>query len=403
MSDLFSLVKQERVLHTTQFWGKYSYLNDAVGSNLNDQALLNLQIAKLKIYENKTPSLQAANNFLNQIQKINPEQIQEEILDLSYNQIYQRVLQILNAGLYRSDNSLRKDLSEKKITKDELNSKAEELQQELDTLLSLINYANKDELKSTFFEVVKGGYLKAKTKEQIGFNYYSRYKANEAEKLMVQGLMAINKNWRAIQTGNMYNKGQQLLQDAFVFDIGLDISFGKDFQLTLKSKKNKTSETKSVKSLQEFFDIYEGLSGEYSIHLSDELYDKMKQIAVMTAQAKSGANLQMLLNQNKRNSISLHDLGPTPALIGLLQLYRLSWIDENNESESLSKIANYCLSKGIALTNIVGNDIYFTKDGFITASKWMQMYKTLLKFNPSVNKVNNSYLSTPRPYSFFTL
>ena len=213
-----------------------------------------------------------------------------------------------------------------------------------------------------------------------------------------------NTGWKAIQTGAFYNKSQQLLEDIFAFDdIGYNIEFGKNLSFTIKQGDD--TKTINVKNINDFFAEYEKLSGNYAIHLSDELYEKFQQLSVLSGQAKSGKDLQALINSRAktRNAISLNDLGPTSSLIGLYQLYQKDWIDENNESKTLTAITNYCLSKSIALTNITGNQIYFTRDGFITATKWMELYRQMLKFNPSIAKVNNNLLDKKNPYAFVSV
>jgi hypothetical protein len=54
------------------------------------------------------------------------------------------------------------------------------------------------------------------------------------------------------------------------------------------------------------------------------------------------------------------------------------YFPSGKESKTLEALANYSLSKSIQKTTLMSNDIYFTKDGFITASKWMETYNHLL-------------------------
>ena len=414
MSDLFNLVKQSKLNQQNKFWGHYDYLNNPAG-DVSDEILFKLQIAKLKILENNNTQLQNANKFLSELKKINPDQILEQIEEFSENQIYARIMELINSGLISSElnptnRALNKDSSGKFSGGYKEGSNLETIRQEenaiineLTTLLNIINYANANQLTTNLIKAFRGG--KKFGNEPAGrmFSTYALYKADEAENLMVHALSQ-NTGWKAIQTGAFYNKSQQLLEDIFAFDdIGYNIEFGKNLSFTIKQGDD--TKTINVKNINDFFAEYEKLSGNYAIHLSDELYEKFQQLSVLSGQAKSGKDLQALINSRAktRNAISLNDLGPTSSLIGLYQLYQKDWIDENNESKTLTAITNYCLSKSIALTNITGNQIYFTRDGFITATKWMELYRQMLKFNPSIAKVNNNLLDKKNPYAFVSV
>lgn len=414
MSDLFNLVKQSKLNQQNKFWGHYDYLNNPAG-NVDSESLFKLQVARLKILENNNIQLQNANKFLSELKKINPNQILEQIEEFSENQIYARIMELMNSGLISSqlnptNRALNKNSEGKFSGGYREGSSLETIRQEenaiineLTTLLNIINYANADQLTTNLIQAFRGG--KKFGNEPAGrmFSTYALYKADEAENLMVHALSQ-NTGWRAIQTGTFYNKSQQLLEDVFAFDdIGYNIEFDENLSFTIKQGNN--TKVVNVKSINAFFAEYEKLTGDYAIHLSDELYEKFQQLSILSGQAKSGKDLQALINSRAktRNAISLNDLGPTSSLIGLYQLYQKEWIDENNSSETLIAITNYCLSKSIALTNITGNQIYFTRDGFITATKWMELYHQMLKFNPSIAKVSNNLLDKKNPYAFVSV
>ncbi len=409
MSDLFNLVKQSKLTkQQNQFWGKYEYLNKPAGE-VSNEVLFRLQVSKLKILENNNIQLQNANQFLKSIQKIDPNKITEKAMEMSENQIYARIIELVNSGLISSDlnptnRNLKKDKNGKFVggykdgsNKETIKSEENSIVAELANLLKLIEYADADRLTTNLYKAFQG---KSKFKGKFAeFSSYTQYKANEIELLMVHALMK-NEQWKSIVTGTFYNRGQQLLEDAFSFDNNvLNIEFDKGLSFTIKQ--GNISEDIKVKSLNDFFAQYEKLSGNYIISLSDELYDQFQKLSALASQAKSGKDLQALLNQSqKRNAISLNTLGPTSSLIGLYKLYEKKWIDENKSSKTLSVITNYCLSKSIALTNITGNQIYFTRDGFITASKWMELYRQMLKFNPEISKISKNLLDKAHPYIF---
>lgn len=412
MSDLFQLVKQDKLGKQKQFWGHYQFLNDPVGGNLSNSALQKLQIAKLKVLEKENIKMENANKLLKLLDQVNADQIHEQIGEMSANQIYARIMALLNSGLISSElnpraRNLVRDEKGKFIGYKE-GSNAETIKQEsyaileeLSILLEMINYANAGQLTSNLAKaLLGGGSVFGNEPDGRKFHSYSQYKADEAENLMVHAIQQ-NSSWKALQTGTFYNKGKQLLEDAFAFDeVGMKIEF--DAGLGFSIKKDGKITQHLVKNLDEFFKLYENLTGNYQITLSDELYEKFQQLSILSAQSKSGVKLQHLLNTNStsRNAISLNELGPTESLIGLYRLYSADWIDGTKDSETLTAMTNYCLSKGIALTNVMGNQIYFTRDGFVMASRWMELYNQMLKFNPSISKISNNLLDKQNPYAF---
>ena len=77
-----------------------------------------------------------------------------------------------------------------------------------------------------------------------------------------------------------------------------------------------------------------------------------------------------------------------------------TWFKEQQYSKTLNTVLNYLLSKSIADTNIKRNEVYFSKDGILTASAWMKLNNRLLKFNPTINKLSIGMLDGKYPYSF---
>lgn len=398
MSDLNVLIKQRKIDQVKKFWGEYEYLNNPAG-DVSDSLLFKLQKSRLSILKNQSSKLIAANEFLENVKNISYEnEISKKIVERGEQKIYQRIVELINSGLFSSNlnptgSAMRNKTYEQDKESGKIQQDALKIIDELTSLLKLIDYANTNQLTDNLMKAFNG-------KKISGYSSYAEYKAIEVEKLMTHLLIQSSPSWKAFQTGQFYNKGQQLLQDAFVFDSNvLTTQFDTDLSFTVKANNKKNSV--SVKSLEQFFKYYENLSGNFSIMLSDELYDKFLELSIMTAQAKSGHQLQKLLNESpQRNSISLNELGPTSSLIGLMKLYNLNWIDPQKSSNSLTAITNYCLSKSIILTNITGNSIYFTKDGFISATDWMDAYQQMLKFNPDIKKISANLLDAKNPYAF---
>lgn len=403
INDLFSLVKVNKLTNQTKFWGKeYEILNNPAG-NVNDSALFNLQMARLSVLENTQMDLQMANSFLAWAQaEGSAGLLSAELEEKSAQWVYKRILELINSAFFSSDiNPTSSSLtgeSGNKVYKEGMSAstikqKQNDILSELDQLLTLINYANRG-------QVIDRLRHKFKSSGKADKQQYIQDKSLEAEKLMLDLLARSNSSWRTLLSGQLYHKGQQLLEDGFVFS-DKNISFGQELKMSISTVGSSNKESHGISSLNEFFQLYEQFAGNYTIELSDELYDKLQEVSILSAQAKSGIGLQSLLNSTvSRNATSLNELGGTPSLRALMKLYRLDWIESNQESETLNTIANYCLSKSIALTNITKNSIYFTRDGFITATKWMDTYKQMLKFNPAIKKVNNNLLDKANPYIF---
>lgn len=399
MNDLFNIVYEKKKGKHTSFWGKYDYLNQYELESYNDSMLWRMQITRLKIKEQYSFKFDHVNEFLKEIEKVPVQKEQEELLNMSSNAIYTRILEILNAGLFSSDlNPKNIYLDENKKYKDGYNAETLKKQkiklvEELEKLSTLIESSRVDSRVKRLSYALGGlGIKKRQLKDE--FIDYKSYKANEAEILMVEALNR-HKGWRALQSGQLYHKGQQLLEDAFVFDANINIDFGKKMGIKIKNKEFQ------VQNLNEFFNLMNDLNYSESIYLSDELYEKIREISLFSAQAKSGVQLQHLLNSTaERNTISLQEISDISILEDLHTLYQSNYIDSFKSSKMLEGLTNYWLSKSIARTNISKNELYFTKDGFQTASKWMEMHKQMLKFNPALKNIQYSFFIKPHPYIF---
>lgn len=400
--DLFQLVYEKRRKDYTSFWGKYSYLNVYSHEKMNDRALFIFQLSRLKTRESLDVNFIHVNKFLNEILQSKPDANQE----MTLNDISIRILELLNAGLISSG------LNPKNVhmikngnggysykpgsSNDSVKADTLALIGELQLLSDMIQSSRTDARVKRLGHAI-GGLGITKTSLNDEYENYNSYKANEAEILMVE-ILNKYKGWRAIQSGQFYYNSQQLLEDAFVFDTTINIDFGGSFTATKANKGSKkgSGSTVSVSNLQEFFDLVDSLKINESLHLSDELYEKIQEIKLFAAQAKSGVGLQHLLNETKeRNSISLNQIGNQKILSDLYYLYMTYWIDPEAESKTLEALANFWLSKSITSTNIIKNEIYFTKDGFVTASQWMKTYEQMLKFNPPIRKIMDSFGTHP--------
>lgn len=374
-----------------------------------NSVLFRYQLSKIKGLEVTNPNLIRANEILFKMNQIQPVSIQNQIVELSTNQIYSRVLEILNSAFISAPTSVKGRHLEKKEgntrytykqghSKETLQQDKDMIINELDVLLEMIQYPDRANLLINFARGLNGN----NPLKQTGFSSYQQYKADQAEKLMMHALSGSSEGWRAMVSGSFFHKGQQLIEDGFVFnEIDMDLIFDSNFKVNVKPKNNSSKGVeKSVSSLNEFFQLVNSLNRSETISLSDELYTKLQQLSILKAQSKSGFGVQELINKTaQRGTISLESTGAPASIYGLWSLYEKGWIDSNNTSESLSYIANYCLSKSIALTSLMSNDIYFTRDGFITASQWMQTYQYMLKFNPSISKISNGFLSNQNPYA----
>ena len=112
-----------------------------------------------------------------------------------------------------------------------------------------------------------------------------------------------------------------------------------------------------------------------------------------------------LLNKNVRNSISLEELGWEPML--LWDLYSLpdsyKYFKQGHSSQDLADLANYRLSQGVKNTMLARNDIYYTTQGFSTASEWISKNNRILKFYPEVTSLDSTFLSKQRAYQLRTV
>lgn len=411
--DLFNLVNKKRLKtfsrhsDAKEFWGDYEMINNPIaGAAAGESGLLQAQLARLKLYEANSNGIKAANEFLGQMYQQDKDLIQGE----TKNEIYKSILAIINSVFSSNPNNIKQllwDEELKKITgykegadKDTSKQKYKEFADKLEDLLDCIKYP--EDRRAEIIDRFTGT---AKKKVKGSTDSYTQWKAKEAEQLTRDALGPF-----AEVVGQITNRGKQLIEDVLQFSeesYNQTLNNG-DIKLYYTIKEDgKTKGTKQANgTVADFFkDIKDALrKGNVTIDISDELYEKLTELATLRAQAKSSFKLQLLLNRSGndgRNSISLNALGSSPeALVKLYELYEKNWLDTEAESQSLALMANYCLSKGIAKTNLTRNDIYFTKDGFQTAYGWMKTANQMLKFSPPVKQMANRFFDISHSYTF---
>lgn len=381
-----------------EFYGKYKYLNSIYTPS--NSVLLQYQIKSLQRATMQQDSgLYKANEYLKHLNPVSYSN--DKIEALSVSQIGARILEILNSSFFTSSSSIKsKYLTEMRNGKRDyqnggkaaMQQEIEKQIQELDMLLKMINYPNAQSVKDNFRRS-----MNSRSKNKTGFTNYVQYKAQEAEELMMY-LLSQDSDFIGVVTGSLYNAGAQLIEDGMLFD-------KKTFQANnfISYTIDTDKEVKTANSLQDFFNQINRLNAKnHSIHLDNEMYAKLQQLSVLKAQAKSSFSIQELINNTvNRSAIALKDTTPIKVLQDLYYLYTLPQhpLKDNTFSKSLEAYANYSLSRSILQTSLLKNDIYFTRDGFISAADWMEKYKYMLKFKPGVRTMDNKFYAQLRKYN----
>lgn len=387
-----------------QFWGLYDPLDHV---NTPDSTLfLGMQIRNLKTLEGSA-RYNATNAFLKQAEPLFNDHATTAEEKIS-NEAYNRILELLNAGLRGSSlNPNRRQNLEgiaKQDQKSYIEQQADILVTELQNLLAQVG-ANKTISKQAV-QIVEAR-LKNFKWDSKSLHDYIMAKADLVEALMVDKLNQ-NPALYAIVTGSWIDSsGKQLIEDAFAFNKGeLDIPFALGrLKFTIKTADGDKEGTAG--SIKEFLTQVEALNGQsFKVQVSDELYDALREGAAIAGQAKSGLHGQAILNRNKRNALSLEDVGFDPMLLWELyqvdQETRTQFFKPTGEqdSKSLEALANYCLSKNIAKTALAANQLYLTAEGFVSASQWLETNNRYLIFQPAVRSVSGDFLTKQRPYYF---
>ena len=392
MNDLFKgLIKAKG--NRKYFYGDFQELNNV--DIPTEAEMLKIQLDNLKSLENsKSKRYQYANDFLAKANSRlkNIEGLEEEVT----NELYARIIQLLNTGLWaNTEHNPTRRHAMGAINKDQKLEEIDKIMLEVRQVLEKMNV--NEGISQNIIES-----LDKRLRKQSGADNktYTNLKSDQAEQLMVE---ALNKNegWQALQTGNFVDTlGQQLIEDVMTFQKNAFLGKGLSFKVI--NRTSKQSVNLHASSVEELLKKVSKLSGQYTIQLSAPLYDALKQASILNAQVKSGMNSQPILTRSARNSISFNEIG---FCCGKLEeLYNIAgseaWFKspEEQKSKDLEALANYSLSQAIAQTNLNKNQLYYTEQGFMTASQWMEKNTYMLKFNPGVTAMTPDFRILERRY-----
>ena len=406
VNDIKSGLLKKRVQEKA-FWGHYENLEKQISSeNVDNSVLLSMQVSALAKMESQE-DYSITNDFLNQASMKKANDTFNAIEEKSVSQLYGRLIELLNAGLWSSEmNPIRisKEMYGEGIEyQKERDKRVGQIINEVTQILSQLKISEpvaKQTIDTLQQRISKMG----NSTEQ-----YVAQKANLAEVLGVELFMQ-NPNFKAYQTGNVMDRlGQQLIEDAMAFSKdALSQKFaGGLLTYHIKVAGGNGWTTKQASSLEDYFNQLEQINGEYQIKLGDELYDAMQKAAIISAQMKSGQD-QPILNKAARNSITLEEIGFSSHDLWNVYFEDLNkdnvatWFKTTDKqySNTLNTVLNYLLSKSIASTNISKNKLYFSKSGITTASQWMEINQYILRFNPTINKMYMRMNQDPKTYYF---
>lgn len=379
----------------------------------SDIDIFKQQIHRLKLLEGNKKSIQYqnANQFILQSNQ-ELQKLKKELSTAIPNQVYGRIIELLNMGFYSNESNptrlaetVNKQTGKIEFDRKQRDSYAEAAIQELNNILQSIGI--KKTISTQTLELFSNRILK-----QVGdTKKYVQDKAELAEALAVE-ILSQNTGWKTIQTGNWKDKlGQAIIQDVMSFD-RTDITKLQNNLTYSVTIDGVTRQEQSANSLEDFFNQLNQFSGTYSIILDDGLQDALEKASVLSTQVKSGMKAQPILTKAERNFVTL---GAGTTGIGffqsnsnyssiLKQLYneknKIQWQQEER-SKDLAALANYQLSIKIAKTAISKNQLYFTEQGFVTASEWMDKNRAMIKFaSPAMNMANN-FLGVHRRYQIY--
>lgn len=407
MSDLYTGLMNQKLRkgkNGEKYWGAFNNLDSPGPPSTN---FLAIQIEKLRLLESSSSSKYTeANKFLQQAQaKLGSNQ---NVEDAIYSDVYNRILELMNAGLRGSSVNPYRNIATKGLTTSQIQQNAQgsisSILNELSILLKQIKVS--PSLSAAMVKTLNARLQTFDWSSNTPHEYIME-KADLIEALMVDQ-MNQNSGLRAIVTGAWTDlSGQQLIEDAFAFS---KASMGQSFaggMLKFSITTSKGKESREAGSIKDFLLQMDQLNGtKFSVQLSDELYEALQEGALLAGQAKSGLAGQNILNKAKRNALSLKDVDFNP--MDLWKLYNLDlqtrteyFKPENKQnSKTLEALANYCLSKNIGKTALARNQVYLTADGFISASQWMEKYQRYLIFTPGVTTIGGDFLTKQRPYYF---
>lgn len=379
------------------WWGLYDRLE-----SLQTPLIENLKKTQRKILANQEVALDKKckdiNLFLNQIKNYNIDGLEEDTERVVDDAIGQRLMKLINAALSHERNSEDSILKEGEKNIEQTKQAVKNLK-EMVTLLkkltssSTINGSQLDK----FLILIKKAYANALISNSTSYKYVQG-KANAAE-YAVATVIEQHHNWKAVVTGNWVDeKGQQLIEDVFVFDKETLKSYGnKTITIKITTKKGKTK--KIEKKLKDVLEI----KGTVKLG-SDESYNLIRQLKLFSVQAKSGIGQRIFTNA-KRNAISLDEIGRFGEANAVYDLYvedigrsDARWFKptEEQNSKSLNVFANMQLSQNILSTVLSKNEVYFTVDGFVTAREWLIKRNSYVTFKDRITQLSIDMMTTPR-------
>ena len=390
-------------LITGPVWNKYMGINQL--TTYADSVLLNTQIQKLQVLEKGTNSLKYKNasNFIlnskNQMISLN-----NGLTSKIENQIYGRIIELLNLGLWSNENNPTRKWHDQISSKAKRDSEAKAAIRELKELLNKVSIS-----KPLAKEIVET--FEQRIRTQSGNNeQYTQIKADYAEKLAAD-ILSKNEGWKVLQTGKLADLlGQSILEDIMAFDRQKAARSFSNGGMTMYIKTaGGGKQAIIVHSLDELFQKIEKLNINETIQLDNELYDTLRQASVLSTQVKSGRNNQPILTEAKRNAISLgiNGIDFFNKYDILKQIYfdkDIPWKDISQQNSSqLASLTNYKLSQEIGKTAISMNQLYFTEQGFVSASEWMKNNKRLLRFSTPITRMDKNFNEAEYHYQLYKM
>lgn len=393
MNDFkIGLIKDDESLQRDAFWNKYKLLN-TITPEENIDLYFKKQIEQLRALENNNRyDYSSINAFLRNVNSMNENSIETDILSMTENQIYGRLIQILNSGFKSSElNPGRlKTLQQKNDQIDALIAEATSLMSNLDTL--------SEGFQDKYIALLDSRLRSLNFNNKEARENYTRDKAALVEEMHTE-IFRSHFSGRTFTTGSWLYKGEQLIEDVITENVNIDI-FGRG-SATINGKPI------LIDSLKEFYDALENTSYTASVTVDTSLYNMIQKSKAIMGQTKSGMNNQPILNAKSavRNALTLKDISFSPKEIYDLyaaEPFGPSYFKESKEqySKSLAAFANWALSKSIAKTNIKRNQVYLSEHGFQKASEWLETSQQMLQFNPAITKIENNFMNIKRPYSF---
>lgn len=417
LNDFFNSFIRDNLGHN-EFWGAYEYLN-TVGvesdSTSLEESYLQIQLAHLKILETaKMRDFPMLNDFIVK----SPEEFAklDDLEDMTANGAYAGFVQGINKMLWgnKEANPTRKWVDkydslndeEKKIALEQREAERTALLQDMGRFLNKLMTDRK----------VKASLAQEYNNRVKDITNSKEYKDEKWQMAEVAGTKLFEeKLGYAVRAGQVFDKmGTMLVQDILATDEAHYRTYVGDLHIVFKVD-GVTKGGAVVHTAEQLFNAINRASGHYSIYIQDELSEFLQKAGIIAGQVKSGVDDQHLLNDAKRNAVTLTQIGYEDP--GLWELYNLE-VPKNSvygtpwyykippnfgDSKLLEAMANYALSKNIGETAISLNDAYLTKYGVSTASAYMERVRQYLAFSPGVTKIGPSFMSDLRTYTFHSI